>query len=486
MKKRVSLILIFSLCFITVTISYAQNDNTKLNSYTLEQCIDIALENNLTIKKIKQELKISEFNKKRTNRKSRKILDSEDSLDIGWAEYDKNKKIADNTKKLLSSIQDAPDPNAALVDMKNKNMIDDNTYNLLHGKDKSTMDGIINNMKSNIDGKINASYGDLRSSDAQLDDVNNKAGSVISSNLKLSTNVKLSVKSTTELLDAIANINYDITKAGFDISKKQIAMLVENNYYEALKKQKIVGAKEKSLDRAKGQYDIIKNAYDEGLKAKDDLLLAKANLELINVELEKATCDAHNAKIDLLNSLNIPLDTDINIVDVPLSSKDVPSLEDGIKQGLEKRLEIKQSLGKYVIDSLNHELTSRSYPDITNQYKEALYKKEHSQIELEIQQKSIEADIRKNYETMVATSKMYEHVKNSVLQMEENLKIATFKYNEGIGFSSANLDSDELGGTIMEVLAASEKLAQIEEKVVEIEYAKNISITKYLNSIGEY
>lgn len=496
MKKKICSILAVVLFFTSLLLSYAEGETIvakNYDNYTLDECINVAMENNLTIKQIRHELKISEFNKKRTNKNTKNILDNDDTLSDKWNSYYKGKKEAEGIKKNLDglnqALQNSEDPTKTLEDIKNS--IDEDTYKLLKskGNDKTAINQAIEGMKKEIDNQSQQALNRLQAGKQELDDANKEANSVLSMNLGITTNVKLGIKSTTELMDVIADITYDITKAGYEISKKQIAMLVEKNYYEVLKMKKIANVKQKSLDRANGQFEIIKNAYDEGLRAKDDLLLAKSQVELMKADLEKAISDEKNAKIDLKNTLNIPLVANIAIAEINLSAENIPSLEDGIKQGLEKRLEIQQAMGQYIIDSLNHELTARTYPDITNQYKEALYKKEYSNIKLEIQKKEVEADIRKSYETMVATSKMYEHVRNSVEQMQANLQIATYRYNEGIGYGSSSLksiNSEELGGTIMEVLSASEKLAEVEEKVVAIEHAKNLSITQYLNSIGQY
>jgi hypothetical protein len=70
----------------------------------------------------------------------------------------------------------------------------------------------------------------------------------------------------------------------------------------------------------------------------------------------------------------------------------------------------------------------------------------------------------------------------------ENLEIAQYKYEMGYPAENAlmeKLNIESLSGTMAEVIAAQENLAEIEEKLVEMTGGYNIARVKYLNDIGE-
>ena len=84
---------------------------------------------------------------------------------------------------------------------------------------------------------------------------------------------------------------------------------------------------------------------------------------------------------------------------------------------------------------------------------------------------------------------MLEETKEMIEEAKDNVEIATAKYQEGFGVENSLLKSLNLGdssGTIIEVLAAEEKLAEIEENVVKIIYNYNLARMQYLNNIGDF
>ena len=84
---------------------------------------------------------------------------------------------------------------------------------------------------------------------------------------------------------------------------------------------------------------------------------------------------------------------------------------------------------------------------------------------------------------------MLESTKEMVDEAKENLEIAILKYKEGFGVETSllkNLNLEDSAGTIVEVLAAEEKLAEIEESVVQVTYAYNLARMQYLNNTGNF
>lgn len=440
----------------------------------LKTSIQIAMENNLTLKSILQDLKRRGFDAERAEYNAKKIKDGEKKVKDGQSQISQNETLLNkglsDIETVLSKIPSGDlDPATAAQ----KAALEAKKQELL------TQQAYLNGMKKQ-----------LESGELSLSNGLEQANIGIAEKLGIDTSRIFDVNSTSDLMNAMAGVSYEVTGKGYEIAKKQIAMLVEKQYYDVIKANKLVQAKQKVLERAKGQHNIVKAAYKAGMKAKDDLLLAEAQVQLMTADLEKAKMEAKNAAIELKSTLNIPLTTEISIKSTILPEVKTMVVEEGLKQGLQRRLEIQKTEGQLLVERLNYEMTQRQYPEITFQYQEALLRKERAELDLRMAQHQVETDIRKSYETMMATQKMYENVQSSVKNAEENLKIATYRYSHGFGIEdSANLKSinaGELAGTIMEVLAAGEKLADIEEKVIQIEYARNLAVTKYLNDIGTY
>ncbi|MDK2835625.1 MAG: hypothetical protein PWP21_402, partial [Thermosediminibacterales bacterium] len=350
--------------------------------------------------------------------------------------------------------------------------------------DSETKEQIINEIKQNIaDQKENLLNGELT-----LIDSLQEAGSTLSDKLNFESLDSLSLDSTADLMEAMADISYEVTSASYGIYKNKIALLIQNSYYNVIKAEKLLEAKKKAMERAKKQFQFAKDGFEEGMKSKDEMLLADLYYKGAQIEYQKAEGELKNALIELKKDLNIPLDKEVVLEYVLADNIEEVSLEEGLKSGLKNRLEIKKALGEVAVYDLNFELTKRKYPPNTFQYKEASLLKEKARLNYEKTRLEVESSIRQSYETLKAAGEMLKTSKEMVDEAKENLEIAEFKYKEGFGVETTflkKLDIESAAGTIVEVLAAEENLADVEEKVVNIMYGYNLAKMKYFNDIGK-
>jgi outer membrane protein TolC len=420
--------------------------NEKKLELTLKEAVITAVENNLQLKAAEQQVNLNEFYKERTDYNIDKFQDAENDID--------------DARDMLNQVID-------LI----------NYYNLI-GEDTTQLES----QKQALQNGIQSGETLLGSSLAE-------ANENIADKINLETSKILGVNSTSDLMEVMADTAVDVSKTGYKMGKQKIALLAEKSFYDVIKSQNMLEVKEKALKRAKGQYEIVKAAYEVGMKAKDDMLLAQSQMEFMSADLEKVKGDLKNSKIILKEVLNIPFDKEIILKDIKCQDAEKFDLQEGLNAGLQNRLEMRRAAGEYMVDKLNFELTARKYTSNTFMYREAELKSKASEIDLMIQKQKIESDIRQSYNTLIATEKMKEHIQNSLKNAKENLEIAEYRYNTGFGVPSSNLKSiqaEELTGTIMEVLAAQETVAEIEEKIVEIESGYNLAVSNYLTSIGEY
>ncbi|MBZ4688284.1 MAG: outer rane efflux protein [Clostridiales bacterium] len=460
MKKIISLVMILVLVMATAA-SGAPEEEDKVMKLDLEKSIRLAMENNLQLQSVLQEIKLREFYKERTDYYNDKFEDAEESLN------DARKNLRD-VNSAINQIDYALNNDPTLTQEERSQLEQQKAY--------------YEDLKQKLEAGI-------ESGETALDLSLGEASDIAAEKIGLETERILGVDSTTDLNETMARVALEVTETGYEMGKQQVALLVEKNYYDVIKAKNMLKAKKRALERARGQYEIVKAAYEAGMKAKDDMLLAQSQVELMSADFEKAKSELENARVKFKEALNIPFDTKIELQDVEYEDIDSFDLEEGINKGLQNRLEIKKALGQLKVDQLNLELTAKKYTPNTFMYREAKLKADKSQINLEIQRQKVESDIRQSYNTLLATARMREHINNSLKNAQENLEIARYRYNTGFGVPSINLKSiqaEELTGTIMEVLAAQEKLAEIEEKIVEIEAGYNLARAKYLTAIGEY
>jgi len=287
----------------------------------------------------------------------------------------------------------------------------------------------------------------------------------------------------------MSNTSYEVTKASYDIYRNQIALLIQKNYYDVLKAQKMVEVKKKAMDRGEKQYQFSKNSYEVGMKAKDDMLLAKVYYKGTQIEYRKAHGELNNALYQLKTNMNIDLNTKLILEDVLGDKVEKQDISEGLKSAYKNRLEMKKAIGEVNIYDLNYESVSRKYPENTFQNREAKLLKEKARLNLDKTRLDVESSVRQSFETLESTGDMLEMTDEMIKDARESVEIAEYKYKEGFGIDTSllkKLDLESAAGTIVEVLAAEENLSQIEEKMVQIMYGYNLAKMKYFNDIGKF
>ncbi|HBD63631.1 MAG TPA: hypothetical protein DC038_04260 [Clostridiales bacterium] len=318
-----------------------------------------------------------------------------------------------------------------------------------------------------------------------MKDTSEKVGTKIDFN----TVISLDANDAGKLMVTMAGVNLDVTRYAKEIYKNQIAMLIQKNYYDALYAEKIYFLKKTAMERGLKQYDMAKLSYENGMKAKDDMLLGKMYYDGTVIALNLAEANYKNALYELKKNMNLDMNTEITLTDSMQRDVTAESLEEGLKSGLTNRIEIQQILGQLTIYQLNEELlNSRAeYRNNSRALTEARLLKKGAEIELERTKTNLKSEISQSYETMVAAGKMLESSGELINNAEEVVRIARLKYEQGFGAENAllkQLNLQESSGTMAELIAAQEKLAEVEAQVAQIRYSYTMARIKYKNDSG--
>ncbi|KDR94792.1 Outer membrane efflux protein [Peptoclostridium litorale DSM 5388] len=448
-----------------------QKKEDKVFVMSLEKAVEIAMENNMDIKALEVDKKSAQLQREIAERAERKIRDGDKDLSDAREQLHSIESIA-------GAIPDGVTLGELSQDKRVKQLLEEHPE--LSGLDKKALEeNVIEPAKDSID-----------SGSMKIDSGVQSINDSIKDKLDISTSAYLSMNSATDVLTTMAQLQDEVTSAGYEVAKKKVALLVRKNYYDAIKAQKMEMLKKVALERAKRQYEIAKASYEEGMRARDDLLLAKIQMNLFEVEFQKSQMERKNAYTELKKVVNTGFENDIRLVeDFQAEPDEVMDLESGIMQGLQKRIEIKKCAAQYVVDKMNYEMVAKGYPENTYQNKEAKAAMEKSAVELEKMQIEVESEIRQSYETFVSARNMISYTKGIEEDAQKALEIAQLRYEEGYGIESAALKSEGLSdfaGTIVEVTSAQERLAKVEETVVHIIFSYNMARDKYLTDIGTY
>ena len=285
-----------------------------------------------------------------------------------------------------------------------------------------------------------------------------------------------------ELYQTKAALGLEVTRLGVEEARKQYALLTRQKYYEVLKAQRLVEVKKAAVRRAENQYQMAKDSFEAGFRAKDDMLMAQAQLSLLKADLVNGQNTLHQAEIALKQVMGLDQKTLIKLEDDFTVERSITPLETGLEQALTNRVEIKKSEMELEVAKINMELAKRYTTPNTFDFRQIQLDLVNAQWGLEQQKQTVQSEVYGSYQTVLATGEMLDYVQESVKQAQEAVDIAAYRYQEGYGIPSSvlkSLNMEDAGGTIFEVLAAEEKLSEVEEKVVEITYGYNLAKSKY-------
>lgn len=339
--------------------------------------------------------------------------------------------------------------------------------------------------KGKIDYEKNSSY--LLGGEIDYAVAKATVSSALADNLGASTLDGFPAKYDANLLLDMAEASSTITIAAEGIYRNQIALMIQNSYYNVLKAQKLLEVKQSTMKRAEVQLQNAKDGYDAGMKAKDDVLLASIYNTGTKLEYEKALDDYNNALTELKKNMNIPNDQAVILEDAAASRSIPLELDEGLESGASNRLEIIKAEQQLKVYDAYMKLVDKRYSSSIKKFKEAELLQQNAELELEKVKKDVECSIRQSYSTMTTMEKLLAEAGDMVEQARECLVIAQEKYKEGYGADSTlmkKLGLEASAGTMLEVISAEENLAQVEEKYVEILYGYNLSKAKYLIDIG--
>jgi hypothetical protein len=502
MKKNISMLLICSMLFsLPLQVQGAEKtetektieEETKVTTLTLDEAIKIGLENSLTMEKVNNQAKITSLvsqnsadTKKDLNEADDKLSEAESSVHFG-------------RKKIYSSMDQLDSAQAAL-----DNGIAPQTITLPDGTvipkgtDISAMPAVIAAIQKNLDDsrrQLNSSLKDLDegnseylSNQAKYEATLQFAMANISNKLSTSTITSLDPFYLGNLIEEMAKVQDRVTNYATNIYKNQIALLIQNSYFEALKQNKLLETKQKAMERGKLQFEFADYAYEVGAKSKDDRNLAKMYYDSTVMAYDLQVKEANNAMLELKKNLNIPLDTPLQLEEVPLNLEKGFDLQKGIDSGLKARLEMKKAYANVEIyDALKTAVEYSNYKEKDNEYKEADLLLQQAELELKDTKLQVETSIRTSYETVTAMEKVAKKSLDLKTNAEETLEIAKLKYEVGFGADNAllkQLNLEDVSGTMVEVIAADENLTSVEEKMIEATNGYLLAKAKYLNDIG--
>ncbi|HAQ40159.1 MAG TPA: hypothetical protein DCM73_04515 [Clostridiales bacterium] len=284
-----------------------------------------------------------------------------------------------------------------------------------------------------------------------------------------------------DYLDLILAKNNYYTKTA-DLKSKEIekqrGMLLigieietKKMYYDVLVAEKAIEINQAKLSKAEEQLRVVNLKFSNGSATKAEVLNGEMAVQQAKTDLDSATDDLNIAKLDLLNKLDLPLDTKIVLTEkeltyIPTSKID---LDAAIEKAKTDRPEILTAENDLEIQKIETHAYKAYYTSNLRQYKWAEEKLTDAELNVPQSYKDVELDVRNKYLNLVKAERALTNMDKTVELAKEAARINKLLYENGMV-------------TSLDVLNADTDLAQAEIGKYQLLVAYNMSKLMFDNS----
>jgi outer membrane protein TolC len=256
----------------------------------------------------------------------------------------------------------------------------------------------------------------------------------------------------------------EVLTAGIELGTKRI-------YYKVLIAEKTIEINKAKLASANEQLRVINLKFNTGSATKADVLKGEMAVQQAQTELDSANDDLNMSKLNLLNGLNLPFDTE-----VILTSKDlnyVPTQQLNLNAAIEKakkdRTEIIEAENALEVQKIKTHVYTAYYTSNLRQHKAAVEELKDAELNVPQAYKDVELDVRTSYLNLVKAERSLVNMDKTVELAKEAARINKLLYANGMAAAA-------------DVISADANLAEAEIGRYQVLVAYNLSKLMFDNS----
>lgn len=260
-------------------------------------------------------------------------------------------------------------------------------------------------------------------------------------------------------------------KKGKEVLTVRIELGTKRVYYNVLTAEKTIEINQAKLASANEQLRVINLKFNTGSATKAEVLKGEMAVQQAKSDLDSANDDLNMAKLNLLNLLNLPFDTE-----AILTSKDlnyVPTQQLNLDAAIEKakldRPEIIEAENALELQKIETHVYKAYYTSNLRQYKYAEEKLKDAELNVPQAYKNVELDVRTSYLNLVKAERALVNMDKTVELAKEAARINKLLYANGMAAAA-------------DVIAADANLAQAEIGRYQLLAAYNLSKLMFDNS----
>lgn len=258
--------------------------------------------------------------------------------------------------------------------------------------------------------------------------------------------------------------NRELLVKGIEIETKSL-------YYSVLLAEKSIEINNAKLNKANEQLRVVNLKFNNGSATKAEVLSAEMAVQQAKTDLDSAMDDLKIAKLDLLNKLDLPFDSELVLKDKELTY--IPTTEINLDSAITKakaeRPEILAAENALELQKIETHAYTAYYTSNLRQNKAAVEELKDAELNVPQAYKDVELDVRKTYLNLVKAERALVNMDKTVELSKEAARINKLLYDNGMA-------------TSLDVLEADTNLAQAEIGRYQLLAAYNISKLMFDNS----
>ena len=258
--------------------------------------------------------------------------------------------------------------------------------------------------------------------------------------------------------------NREMIIAGIEIETKSL-------YYSVLVAEQTIEINKLNLTKAEEQLRVVNLKFNNGSATKAEVLNAEMAIQKANTDLDSAVDDYSIAGLNLLNTLELPFDTEFILTDTNLTyvATEEINLNEIIEKAKAERPEILTAENNLKLQQIETHANTAYYTSNLRQHKSAKEKLKDAEINAEQVYKTVELDVRKAYLNLIKSERALINMGKTLELAKEAARINKLLYDNGM---ATNLD----------VLEANAGMNQAEIGYYQLLAAYNINKLMFDNS----
>lgn len=267
-----------------------------------------------------------------------------------------------------------------------------------------------------------------------------------------------------------AEAAYTNAQSSLNLAKLDLALEVEQQYYELLKAEDMLKIANEALQLAQEQLNVTMAKKEAGVAADLDVLKAKNQVSSAQANLGKAQRNRDVAVFTLNQTIGLSVDTQLSLADQFSYEPVSVDLEEATKEALTNRVEIAQAQATVELADLNVKLADNGYTPQLTLARNKLAANDAA-VRLKQQQDKIVLAARQAYVNLKEAESRITLTSQKAQESKENLRITQLLYNADMA-------------TSLDVLTAQNASTQAEIDALEAIFDYNVAKAQFWRALG--